>query len=190
MIKKDGVTPKPPSKRRRTNKPASYGLAEPIQAGRAAKQPDLGFDAHFLVTDLWKALEESVEGRFFSAADWERARAELWYMNHILGQEIVSPASWQRVQNGLSEMLVSPADKRRVGIELKAAVEDPDEVAAVGIMAGYQEKLAGVMCAQNPRNCALRDGHDGLCLPALELNKRVERGIEELMSELEASQQS
>ena len=137
---RSGVPPKPDSKRRRANIPASYGLAEPISGGTAAPQPDLGFDPHFLVRDLWAALEGSVESRFYSAADWQRARAELWFMNQALTAETLTHSNWQRVQQGLNELLISPADKRRAGIELKAAV-DPDEDAAVLQIAKYQDKL-------------------------------------------------
>ena len=76
-----GPAPKPASQRRRRNKPESYGAAEPILAGQGDEQPPLGFDAHELVADLWAALGSSVEGRFFSAADWQRARWELWFAN-------------------------------------------------------------------------------------------------------------
>ena len=63
--KPGGPAPKPSNKRRRANKPASYGLAEPIQAGEAAQQPEeLGFVAHELIQSLWQALGHSVEGRF------------------------------------------------------------------------------------------------------------------------------
>ena len=32
---------------------------------------------------MWKALATSVEGQFFSDADWQRARWELWYANGL-----------------------------------------------------------------------------------------------------------
>jgi hypothetical protein len=132
----------PAAKRRRVNTPASYGLAEPIKAGQAGKQPDLGFDPHPMVARMWAALAESVEGRFFSAADWERASWELFYANELFtGNLKMTPVAWAAVQHGLSDLLVSAADKRRAGIELAAAV-DQDEVAAVGIMASYRDKLA------------------------------------------------
>lgn len=137
--------PPPAIKRRRVQTPASYGLAEPVKTGRAAgKQPDLGFDPHPMVARMWAALGGSVESMFFSAADWERAGWELFYANELFyGRQKMTPVAWSAVQHGLSDLLVSAADKRRAGIELKAAAEDPDEVAAVQIMAGYQDKLAG-----------------------------------------------
>lgn len=144
MIKVNGVPPKPASKRRRANIPASYGLAEPVKAGQAAKQPDLPFEPHEMVRRMWVSLGGSVEAMFFSAADWERAAWELYYANELfIGKLKMTPVAWNSVQHGLSDLLVSAADKRRAGIELKSAAEDPDEVAAVEIMAGYRDKLSG-----------------------------------------------
>ena len=141
---RSGPPPKPPDKRRNTTKPGGYGLAEPLKnAGQAAKQPDLSFTPTEPVARMWSALANSVEARFFSAADWERANLELLFLNRALeGEGPLRASDWQRVQQGLNELLVSPADKRRAGIELKAA-SDPDEDAAVSILASYQDKLTG-----------------------------------------------
>jgi hypothetical protein len=120
--KPHGPAPKRDSKRRRAQKPVSYGLAEPTVAGQAAAQPKLGFTAHRLVRDMWKALATSVEGQFFSAADWERARMEMFYVDGLLtGERQLTAPAWSIVQRGLSELLVSPADKRRAGIALQRA---------------------------------------------------------------------
>ena len=86
--KPHGPVPKPAAQRRRRTPPASYGgAAEPTVAGQAAQQPRLGFKAHKLVTDMWKALSTSVEGQFFSDADWQRARLEMFYANGLLTGE-------------------------------------------------------------------------------------------------------
>ena len=79
-----GPAPKPASQRRRRNKPASYGAAEPVLAGQAEEQPPLGFEAHELVVDLWSALAGSVEGKVFSAADSQRARLEMWFADQVM----------------------------------------------------------------------------------------------------------
>lgn len=133
----------PARKRRRTNTPASYGAATPIKAGKAAYQPVLGFDAHSMVTAMWDALKNSAEAKFFSKADWQRARWELWYANQLfMAGKLPTPTAWATVQNALNELLVSPADKRRAGIELEAATGDADEEAAVVQLAEYQDQLA------------------------------------------------
>jgi hypothetical protein len=139
-----GPAPKPESKRRRANVPASYGLANPTDGGTAAKQPaELGFPAHPLINDMWETLGRSIEGQFYSEADWQRVRLELHFANRVIrSRGRPSGTMWSVVQTGLNELLVSPADKRRIGIELKKAQEDPDEVAAVLQIATYQDKLA------------------------------------------------
>lgn len=146
MVMPKPTGPPPAQKRRRADRPASFGLAEPVRAGQAGQQPKLafGYPPHKMVERMWDALGKSVESKFFSEADWERAAWELFYANELFeGRLKLTPVAWSAVQHGLSDLLVSAADKRRAGIELKAAAVDPDEVAAVGIMAGYQDKLAG-----------------------------------------------
>ena len=142
--KPKGPEPNRANKRRRANKPVSYGLATPVKAGQAAPQPpDLGIARpHPMIAALWQRLGESVEARFYSAADWERVRLELAYGNRLMLARNRPPASsWNAFQKGLSELLISPADKRRVGIELELAAEDPAETAAVIQIAAYQDAL-------------------------------------------------
>ncbi|OBJ60247.1 hypothetical protein [Mycobacterium asiaticum] len=144
VSKPRGPAPKRESQRRRANKPESHGEAQPVVAGTASEQPaELGFAAHPLIVDMWNALGGSVEAKFFSAADWQRARLELWFANKLVRQrKAISAPAWAAVQAGLSELLVSPADKRRAGIELKKAAADPDEEAAVVQLAQYQAALS------------------------------------------------
>jgi hypothetical protein len=140
-----GPAPKPDSQRRRAQTPASYGLAEAVVAGTAAEQPKLGYKAHKMITDMWKALAISVESQFFSAADWERARMEMWFANGLLtGERPLTAPAWSTVQKGLSELLVSPADKRRAGIALQKSGVDDDEVAAAEQLARYKTVLKSV----------------------------------------------
>jgi hypothetical protein len=99
---------------------------------------------HQLIESMWAALAISAEGRFFSAADWERARMELWFANSWMTVGTPIPgAVWHVVQHGLSTLLVSPVEKRRLGIELKPPVPDNDEIAAVSMMSKYRDKIDG-----------------------------------------------
>jgi len=142
-----GVAPKPASKRRRRNVPASYGAAEPVTAP-AAPVGDRKFgvdNPHPLVTDLWTAVQSSCEARFYSEADWVRLRLELWNANHAMTSgRPISGHTWAAVQHGLTELLISPAAKRRAAIELWAAGPDPDENAAVSMIGTYKSKLKPV----------------------------------------------
>lgn len=137
--------PKPPSQRRNRSTPKSYGGAEPVEASGVAAQPELGFDAHPLVVDMWAALGGSVESKFYSGADWQRARWELWFADTaIRGDESLTASKWAQIQHGLSALLVSPADKRRAGIELRRAVADPAADAADVKVADLAERLRAV----------------------------------------------
>jgi hypothetical protein len=96
-----------------------------------------------VVVDLWATLGSSVEGRFYSTADWARARLEMWFTSRIMtAGKVPSANQWTAVQRGLDELLVSPAVKRRAGIELKRA-EDVD-AAADEIVGKYKRVLKSV----------------------------------------------
>ena len=136
-----GPVPKRSEDRRRANKPESQGSAV-TAFGEAGERPEaLGFEAHSIIERLWDVLAVSAEAKFYSAADWERVRLELWFGNTILTGDKVGAMAWATFQSGLSELLISPADKRRAGIELKPPVADPDEEAAVVQLAQYQAAL-------------------------------------------------
>jgi hypothetical protein len=120
------------------------GVAEPTVAGPGDVQPPLGFDAHELVTDLWAALAQSVEGQFFSTTDWQRARLEMWHADKLVRSGQPTANQWAAVQRGLDELLISPAVKRRAGIELRKHAADADELEAVSMTAKYQQVLKSV----------------------------------------------
>lgn len=141
VSKPRGPVPKRSEDRRRANKPESQGDAV-TESGVAGDRPDgLGFEAHPIVQKLWDVLGESAEAKFYSAADWQRVRLELYFASYTLNSEKISSMAWAAVQSGLSELLISPADKRRAGIELKPKAADPDEEAAVVQLAQYQAAL-------------------------------------------------
>jgi hypothetical protein len=143
-----GPVPKPASKRRRRNVPVSYGAAEPTTAPAAPPVDggSLGIDnPHPLIASLWNTVQTSCESAFFSPADWERLRFELWYANQAMhSPRPISGHTWAAIQHGLTELLVSPAAKRRVAIEVKAPGPDTDEVRAVAMIGTYKSKLKPV----------------------------------------------
>lgn len=140
-----GRPPKADSKRRRRNTPKSYGAAEPTTAPAAATATRaLGIDgAHPLITALWATVQESSEASFYSEADWQRLRLELWFADRSMAGGQPSANAWTAIQSGMNEMLLSPAIKRRAGIELKRAV-DTDAEAADEQLARYQQRLKSV----------------------------------------------
>src|SRR6476646_7988910 len=135
-----GPAPKPASKRRRYAKPASHGAADPVTAPAARDVArSLGIDdPHPLIASLWATVQESSEARFYSEADWERLRMELWFTNHTMASGRPSGQAWIAIQHGLNELLLSPAVKRRAGIELKPQSVDADVVAAAEQISEYR----------------------------------------------------
>jgi len=113
----NGVPPKPEAKRRRRNKPASYGAARPTTAPPAEPTTrELGINgAHPLVQDMWNTVQPSREAAVYSETDWERLRLELWFANHTMASGRPSDQAWAAIQHGLNELLLSPAGKRRGG---------------------------------------------------------------------------
>ena len=87
---------------------------------------------------------QSVEGQFFSAADWQRARLEMWHADKLVRSGQPTANQWAAMQRGLDELLVSPAVKRRAGIELKKRGVDDDELAAVSMIGRYRQSLKPV----------------------------------------------
>lgn len=137
-----GPVPKRGDQRRRRNIPKTQEVSGVDSTGVAVDAPPLGFIAHPLVTDLYGSLAGSIEGKFFSPADWQRARLELHYLNELLQAGRVPGAqAWSAVQAALNSLLVSPADKRRAGIELQRRTSDPDEDAAVASIDEYRQRL-------------------------------------------------
>ena len=39
--------------------------------------------AHPFVQELWDTVQNSCEAAFYSEADWQRVRLELWHLNQI-----------------------------------------------------------------------------------------------------------
>ena len=93
---------------------------------------------------MWDTVQESCEAAFYSDADWERRRLELWFANHTMASGRPSGQAWDAAQHGLNEMLLSPAIKRRAGIELKSQAVDVDEDAAVSMVGRYRQALNSV----------------------------------------------
>jgi hypothetical protein len=141
-----GPASKPASKSRRRTPPLTYGAATPVTAPAAPGQArELGIEnPHKLVVDMWAALQDSAEARFYSEADWARVSWELWHANKVLAGDKIAANSWAQIQHSLTELLISPAAKRRAAIELRLPTPDLDEVAAVSMMSRYQSKIKTV----------------------------------------------
>lgn len=147
-----GPLPKPASQRRRRNKPKSYGEADAVMvASRPVKKPSLSLPfadpaekPHKLVSSFWRVLRSSeVDTSFWTAADWQRARVTMWFLDKQLKRPGPTGAqAMDSIMKQFDALLVSPAEKRRLGIEIKAHDDAlPPEVA---IMENYRSRVNAV----------------------------------------------
>jgi hypothetical protein len=147
QLSNQGVPAKPPSKRRRANKPKSYGEADPVTAPAAdcADPRELGIEnPHPLIASMWDTVQHSCEAAFYSEADWQRLRMELWFANHTMVSGRPSGSAWEAIQHGFNELLLSPAIKRRAGIELRPQDADVEANEAVSLVGRYKQVLKSV----------------------------------------------
>ena len=83
-----GPVPKPASKRRRRQRAGElWRRTADDRAGRSSGRDgrSLGIDnPHPLIASLWNTVQSSCESAFYSEADWERLRFELWYANQAM----------------------------------------------------------------------------------------------------------
>ena len=92
---------------------------------------------------MWDTVQQSCEAAFYSEADWQRLRLELWFANTTMASGRPSAQAWDAIQHALSELLISPAVKRRAGIEVRPSV-DEDAEAAVSMLGRYRQSLKPV----------------------------------------------
>ena len=104
-----GPAPKPASKRRRHNKPKSLRRrgADDRTGRRAVRDASsASTNPHPLITAMWDTVQQSCESRFYSEADWQRLRLELWYANQAMASGRPSGQAWAAIQHGLTELLM------------------------------------------------------------------------------------
>lgn len=91
------------------------------------KVPELGLDdPHPLVTDLYQAMQDSAQARFFEPTDWAIARFTLDQINKELNYGVGAiPAMKLTAFNQLlASLLVTEGDRRRMRIEIERKPED------------------------------------------------------------------
>jgi len=96
---------------------------------------------HPLIRDLYAAIGRSGQSAFYEPSDYGMLRIGC----EIMSQQLLSGrpsavmfASWDAL---MARLLVTEGDRRRMRLELeRGEAADPDEDAAVAIMAAYRDK--------------------------------------------------
>ena len=136
-----GPAPKRSEVRRRRNKQD----IDRVQVAGPVEAPDLGIeDAHPLAVDLYEALKQSGQARWYEPSDWARARLLVWSLSKMLDAGRPSAMLLAALQKDMDALLVSEAERRRVRMEIeRGAVDDSAERAKVAQMEKYRRAVSG-----------------------------------------------
>src|SRR5688500_1345345 len=111
-----GPAPKRSEVRRRRNKQD----IDRVQVAGVVEPPELGVeDAHPLAVDLYEALKESGQARWYEPTDWARARLLVWSLSKMLDSGRPSAMLLAALQKDMDALLVSEAERRRVRMEIE-----------------------------------------------------------------------
>jgi hypothetical protein len=111
-----------------------------VQVAAPVEAPDLDIDgAHPLAVDLYEALKESGQARWYEPSDWARARLLVWSLSKMLDSGRPSAMLLAALQKDMDALLVSEAERRRVRMEIeRGSVDDSAERAKVAQMEKYR----------------------------------------------------
>jgi hypothetical protein len=91
-----------------------------VQAIGTVCVPDLNMDdPHPLVSELYLALQESAQSRYYEPSDWSYAKFALHFADHLLKAHRPSAQLLATVQTMMSDLLMSEASRRRVRLEVE-----------------------------------------------------------------------
>lgn len=125
-----GPVPKRSEQRIRRNKPDVP--IEKVEAIGAVVVPDLGLvDPHPIVSDLYLAMKESGQSRFYEPSDWQYARFAFHFADLLLKSSRPSGQLLSTVQSMLTDLLLSEGARRRVRLEVERSVQSGGEVLEV-----------------------------------------------------------
>jgi hypothetical protein len=134
-----GPVPKRSEQRIRRNKPDVP--VETVRALGAVIPPDFDVvDAHPLVVEMYLAMKESAQARYFEPSDWVYAKFALHFADGLLKSHRPSGQTLSVVQSMLGELLVSEGARRRVRLEVERSGSSGAEVLDIADM--FRRRLA------------------------------------------------
>lgn len=92
--------------------------------------PELGFEAHELVTSLYHSLAQSGQAKFYEPSDWQYARIIMSQLNDYLSQEKKSPTMFGEIMSALTSLMLTEGDRRRLKMEIDRSDNSEQEAKA------------------------------------------------------------
>ncbi|QJD52056.1 terminase small subunit [Mycobacterium phage MA5] len=119
---------------------------EKVVAIGTMQVPELGFeDPHPIVRDLYEALKDSAQSRYYEPSDWQYARLALHFIDGLLKSPKVNGQVLATANQMLSSLLVSEGDRRRVQLEV-------ERQQAEGVVVDVAEMFAKQLGAQQRKS--------------------------------------
>lgn len=115
--------------------------ADKITAIGLVEVPELGFDAHPLVVDLYESMKESAQSKWYEPSDWQMARLTMWELNTHLLQSKPSAVYLTAINQMLTSLLLTEGDRRRVRIEVERTPTGPT-ASVTSISDIYRDRLS------------------------------------------------
>lgn len=114
-----------------------------IQAIGVVPVPDLDMpNAHLLCKDLYEAMRNSAQAKYFEPSDWQVARLTMYAIDDMLkgkGEDRrISPMMLASINSMLSTLLVTEGDRRRVRIEVERGQAAGDVIDIAGL---FRQKM-------------------------------------------------
>lgn len=108
----------------RTDETVRRNVGEPVDKVPAfgpVEVPELGLGVtHFLVADLYEAMKNSAQAKYFEPTDWQYARLTLHQVNQtLLTTENIPAMKLAALNQMLASLLLTEGDRRRVRIEVE-----------------------------------------------------------------------
>lgn len=137
MVAARGPVPKRDDQRRRRN---LSSVVDKVEMDGVVTPPPLNLpEPHPLAVDMYQALTESGQARYFEPSDWQRARLMCEMVSRLLSAGKLSSMLYTAIQQDMNALLFTEAERRRVRMEIERGSVDTSETdAKVATMAAYR----------------------------------------------------
>ena len=113
-----GPIPKRSDERIRRNEPEVP--IDKIQTIGIVPIPDLNIaNPHPMVVDMYQALRDSAQSRYYEPSDWEFARLTMYVINDMLNKNDIGAMKLSAVNQMFTSLLMTEGDRRRARIEIE-----------------------------------------------------------------------
>lgn len=105
------------------------------------EQPAVDPAWHPIAKQLWAAMGESGQARFYEPSDWAVAYSLMDDLSYYKRSSKRSAQMLQSMMSALASLLLSEGDRRRVALELQRTTDESDDENKVAVMDKWRQRL-------------------------------------------------